>query len=83
MPFTPFDDQGESSTVGGLTVENGSDRIAVYGQMSITRDRRGLDDARALKDVLDAIVDALERQPDLPQEIGTGLNTHPVRNPFA
>ncbi|MCE2576726.1 hypothetical protein [Komagataeibacter sp. FNDCR2] len=82
MSFQPFDDQGESCTIDGMTVENGSDRIAVYGRLSITRDQAGLENARALRDLLDAIVRGLESLPHLPEKVVTGLNTHPMKNPF-
>ncbi|RFD19707.1 hypothetical protein DY926_09925 [Komagataeibacter melaceti] len=82
MSFQPFDDQGESCTIDGMTIENGSDRIAVYGRLSITRDQAGLENARALRELLDAVVHELESQPHLPEKITVGLVTHPMENPF-
>ena len=38
----PFQDDGTSIGIGGFTIENGTDRIAVYGQTDITRDQAGL-----------------------------------------
>ena len=46
-PFAPFAGDSTSTTVAGLTVENGTDGIALYGQADITRDKEGLRNARA------------------------------------
>ncbi|MBB2158114.1 hypothetical protein HLH33_17735 [Gluconacetobacter diazotrophicus] len=82
MSIVPFDDKGESTAISGLTIENGEDRIALYGQLAITRDRQGLADAHALKDWIDAIVAALESAPHLPDKAPRGERSHPVDNPF-
>ncbi|MBB2157362.1 hypothetical protein HLH33_13745 [Gluconacetobacter diazotrophicus] len=82
MSITPFDDHGESTDVAGLTIENGQNRIAIYGRLGISRDRQGLADAHALKNWVDAIVAALESMPDLPARTADGETSHPVENPF-
>jgi hypothetical protein len=61
--FKPFADGTASLEVGGLTIENGGERIAVYGSLDIGRDAAGLDAARRLRDVLDAAVRSLEAAP--------------------
>ena len=38
----PFADDSAASAIGGLTVENGRDRVALYGSLDLTRDRAGL-----------------------------------------
>ena len=81
--FTPFTDDASSTTIGGLTVENGTDSIAVYGQTDITRDREGLKAARALKALLDGLVQALEADRTLPDRIAPPDQPDAVRNPFA
>ena len=44
----PFGDDSSSVGIGGLTVENGLDRVVLYGSLEITRDRAGLGLAREL-----------------------------------
>lgn len=82
--FTPFADEAGVRSVGALSFENGTDRIAVHGSLDITRDEAGLDRARQLKRTLDAIVKALEAA-DLPEAITQAPDVAPksVRNPFA
>ena len=46
----PFANDSDSIGIGGLTVENGTDQIAVYGNLDITRDKAGLAAARKLKE---------------------------------
>jgi hypothetical protein len=36
-------------TIDKLTIENGTDRISIYGSIDLTRDKRGLAHAQALK----------------------------------
>ena len=52
----PFANDSDSIGIGGLTVENGTDQIAVYGNLDITRDKAGLAAARKLKALVDAAV---------------------------
>ena len=43
MPgLVPFSDDGLATTIDGLTVENGTDRLALYGSLDLTRDRARL-----------------------------------------
>ncbi|MER2269811.1 hypothetical protein [Methylobacterium oxalidis] len=81
--FTPFADETAVRNVGGLSIENGTARIAVHGQVEITRDRAGLAQARDLKRTVDAIVRALGSA-DLPESVGAEEPepTRSVRNPF-
>ena len=39
--FARFADDAVSVSIGKFTVENGTDRIALYGSLDLTRDRRG------------------------------------------
>lgn len=81
--FTPFVDDAAVQTIGGLSFENGTQRIALHGSVDLTRDAAGLERARALQAVLTRIVDAL-RAHDLPEAVAE-LETPPemVKNPFA
>ena len=67
--FLPFADDETTFTLGSFTAENGQDRIAVYGNLDLTRDKEGLSAARALKSLLDNVVAALEGVPDLPEKL--------------
>ena len=81
--FKPFADDSASLSINELTVENGTDKIAVYGSLDVTRDKEGLKKARALKGLADAIVKALEQDKDLPEKVGPEEPTQQVKNPFA
>jgi hypothetical protein len=77
-----FQNEEESVGVGDLTIENRTDRIELYGSLQITRDKAGLRLARELKEVLDAAVDALEAEKDLPDRVELAPPDR-VDNPFA
>ena len=77
----PFADDAASLSIGKLTIENGTDQLALYGSLDITRDRRGLAQARALQAVLDQAVQTLEAQKDLPAELAPAV-VKTVKNPF-
>ena len=81
--FTPFADDAASVSIGKLTIENGRDRIALYGSIDLTRDKHGVDQARALKTVLDQIVQNLEAEKSLPDSIPADLPSKAVANPFS
>lgn len=78
--FRPFQNEEQSFNIGDLTIENRLDRIEVYGSVQITRDKTGLEHAKALKKLLDAIVSVLESAP-LPDAI-TIKPAEVVENPF-
>lgn len=81
--FEPFADDAAAQTLGGLTIENGRDRIALHGSLDLTRDQTGLTRARALKAALDAIVGHLEGA-ELPAQVAQADEpTSRVKNPFA
>ncbi|SFH13477.1 hypothetical protein [Methylobacterium gossipiicola] len=81
--FAPFADDVAVQTIGGLSLENGRDAIAVHGSLDLTRDRAGLDRARALQAAVTAIVEALSGS-DLPEAAeATVAEPTIVRNPFA
>ncbi len=78
----PYADDSASSTVGQLTVENGRDCVALYGSLDLTRDAAGLARARELHALLDAVVQALEADPALPDRLPPPDKTATVENPF-
>ncbi len=83
IEFFPFKNESDVLTLGGLTLENREDHIAVYGSVSITRDRAGLSAAKALRDVMIRIVDELESEHDLPVQVAMAEPPQKVKNPFA
>jgi hypothetical protein len=81
--FQPFSDDSTSFSIGEFTIENGTDRVALYGSLEVTRDKTGLKHAKALKAAVDAIVKVLERDKALPDESGPTEAPQQVKNPFA
>ena len=82
IKLTPFADDTASVQIGKLTIENGTDRMAFYGSLDLTRDKAGLAHARTLKALLDEAVRILEQDPHLP-ETSAVMPPETVRNPFS
>ena len=80
--MTPFADDAASTTIGELTVENGTDRIALYGSLDLTRDKQGLAHARALLALLEQAVQLLEADKALPDAVPPPAAAGTVKNPF-
>lgn len=80
--FIPFGPDSQVQTIDQMTVENDPARVSVYGRLDITRDRAGLDNARALAVLLNAVVARLEAEPALPDHAQVAPRTHPMTNPF-
>jgi hypothetical protein len=81
--FHPFADDSRSQSIGDLTVENGTDKVSLYGSLDLTRDKAGLARARDLRAILDSVVRTLEADGDLPETIAPPEPTVVVKNPFA
>lgn len=60
--FKPYANESVALAIGEMNVENREDRVSVYGNMDLTRDKAGLEKALALKAVLDAVVESLSGQ---------------------
>lgn len=80
--LTPFADDAASLSIGKLTVENGTDRVAIYGSLDISRDKPGLAHARQLLAVLQEAVRVLEADANLPASVPTAAKPRAVANPF-
>ncbi len=80
-PLQPFQNESQSLSIGELTIENRVDQVELYGSLSITRDKTGLQRARELKAVVDATLAQLEAATDLPEQIEL-RPTDSVDNPF-
>lgn len=81
MSFKAFNDSTASLDIGGLTLENNTDRVSIYGSLNIGRDRQGLAQAKQLQNIINEMVTTLEQQ-DLPAQIET-FAAKQVKNPFA
>jgi hypothetical protein len=79
-PLRPFQNESDSRQIGDLTIENRTDRVDIYGSLSITRDKAGLAAAVALKQAIDAAVDVLKSE-KLPERFSE-VPSKTVPNPF-
>ena len=79
--FVPYANEADVLRIGGLSIENRLDRITIDGDIDLTMDRKGLDNARALHDLLGAVVAKLEGQKDLPATL-PAPEVKKVANPF-
>ncbi len=77
----PFANESESLQIDDLTIENRTDRVSIYGSIDITRDRRGLEMAKMLAQLFDAIIGRLSQE-DLPESLPPPANIDVVKNPF-
>jgi hypothetical protein len=78
--FAPFENEADVVEVGHLALENRVDRITISGDVDLTADRHGLEQARLLHDLLGKVVASLEAK-DLPERVPPPqLKTVP--NPF-
>ena len=66
-----------------LTIENLSDRLAIYGSLDLTRDKAGLGNARVLRQLFSDVVEALEHDRNLPERVVLLNAPRPARNPFS
>ena len=82
MTFSPFKNESDAVTIGDLKIENREDHIAIYGRLALTRDRAGLDAAKALKELFGKIVNELENGPDQPIRVASAEPPQTVKNPF-
>lgn len=82
VKLVPFADDAASISIGELTVENGTDRIALYGSLDITLDKQGLAHARALQALLTQAIGRLEAEKHLPDAVPPAAAPKSVANPF-
>jgi hypothetical protein len=79
--FAPYENEADVVEVGNLTLENRVDRITISGDVDLTADRRGLEQARLLQDLLARVVASLESR-ELPDSLPPP-DVKTVGNPFA
>lgn len=82
--FKPFADDTATLAIGEFNAENGTQSVALYGTLDITRDKAGLDRARELAALAGYIVAALESVADLPAHgpVTDKPAGQTVKNPF-
>lgn len=68
-PFMAFENDTDGFSTGNLSIKNGTDTITIEGSLEITKDKEGLEAARKLKRAVDAAIDALKRNRNLPESI--------------
>lgn len=78
--FKPFANESDCLQIGGITIENRVDRVSIFGNIDITRDKEGLAAARELKTILDLALTELESA-ELPDKV-TLKPAKTVKNPF-
>ena len=78
-----FENEEEALEIAGLKIENRTDRVELYGQLHLTRDKAGLAHARKLKAVVDEVLQALEGTSDLPDQVELTNKPRPAKNPFS
>lgn len=78
--FKPFETGNESSSIYDLTLENQVDCVNLYGNLQITKDQVGLKAAKALQQLINDVVTALEKE-ELPAQIERKPEQE-IENPF-
>ena len=79
--FKPYANESDVIRIGALEIENRTDRVAITGDVVLTRDQAGLALARELQALLDEVVKALEAEEKLPEKVGI-KPAQEVKNPF-
>jgi hypothetical protein len=78
--FAPFENEADVVEIGRLALENRLDRITISGDLDLTADRHGLEQARLLQALLGQVVASLEAK-DLPDRLPPPA-VKTVANPF-
>lgn len=69
QPFMAYENDTDGFTIGELQIKNGMEIITIEGTLEITKDRQGLEAALKLKRAVDAAIDALKRDRNLPDSL--------------
>ena len=78
--FAPFENEADVVEIGRLALENRLDHITLSGDLDLTADKPGLEQARLLHDLLGKVVASLEGK-DLPERLPPP-DVKTVANPF-
>jgi len=79
-PFIPFGNESQVMQWDSLQIENRLDRVSVSGDIDLTKDQVGLDKALALRELLNSVVETLQRS-ELPKELKLAATAR-IKNPF-
>jgi len=60
--FAPFQNDSQVFALRNLRIENGIERLNIFGELGITRSPHGLEDLKALSSVITAAIQYLEAQ---------------------
>jgi hypothetical protein len=77
----PFENETQSINIDELTIENRLDRIELYGALVITRDQVGLQRALEIQTLINATVQSLQTEKNLPQAVEI-KPSEKIDNPF-
>lgn len=66
IPFMAFQNETDIFEIGNLIAANRLDRILLHGSLDITKDKQGLEYAFTLKRIIDAAIDEMKRDKNLP-----------------
>lgn len=77
--YEPFDGN-QSVTIGELKIENSEDKVVLYGDFEITRDKEGLENLEKLLFLLEETRNKLKKE-NLPDKIQIKKSVV-VNNPF-
>ena len=77
--YEPFDGN-QSISINELTLESSEDKLVIYGDLDITRDKEGLEKLNKLLNILELTKEKLLKE-KLPEKI-ENKNSFIVKNPF-
>ncbi|WP_315920895.1 hypothetical protein [Mesorhizobium sp. SP-1A] len=60
IEFKPLEDADSVISIGGLSVENGSDTLLVNGSLELARDEKSIERARQLAELFSKIANKLD-----------------------
>lgn len=83
----PFANDHQSMQIGQLIIENQQDKIIIYGDLDLTLDKIGREQARQLHEVTSKIIQVFDKKADLVdddtmKEAKIEKNKENVDNPF-
>ncbi len=79
-----FQDDAAAATIGGLSIENGTDTVKIFGELIVRKDKVSQRQVEILEQHVQALTAFLKAQSDLPEEAAKGpvAPVEIVANPF-